>query len=156
MVCVLNVQDWVEFSYEHEAFHRHATILADVATAIPQEALRLETLQAIQREIEIGGVGAGQFLAMLNLCLGFLRRTGGYQHQPLGTYCELWLGKDAADLITKNTVFDQISLKHIVSLYEGLEDCVSNCIGNLVSQRYRYVFNLEIMPLLNCLLSARY
>jgi hypothetical protein len=131
------MQDWLEFPYKYESFHRHATILADVATAIPQEALRPDTLQAVQREIESGGVGAGQFLEMLNLCLGFLRRTGGHQQQALGAYCELWLGKDSAELISKSSVFDKICLKHIVSLYEGLEDSASNNIGMLVSQKYR-------------------
>lgn len=136
-ICLPNMQDWIEFPYKHEAFHRHATILADVATAIPQEVLRPETLQAVQREIESGGVGAGQFLEMMNLCLGFLRRTGGHQQQPLGAYCELWLGKDSAELFSKSTVFDKICLKHIVSLYEGLEDSASGSIGMLVSQKYK-------------------
>lgn len=133
------LQDWSDFQYEHEAFHRHATILADVAAAIPQEALRPETLQHIQREIEIAGVGAGQFLAMLDLCLGFLRRTGGYHLQPLGHYCKIWLGAESAELVTGNPIFDKIYLKQVVSLYEGLEDFASTCVENLVNPRYRCV-----------------
>jgi hypothetical protein len=122
--------------FKHEAFNKHATILGDVVKKIKQEPLQLETMQSIQREIDLGVVGVGQYLAMFDLLLGFLCRTSGDPFEPLAKYCQRWLAVDA-HLITEMSVFDEIQLRHIVSLYEGLEDCASVGVQSLVNSCYR-------------------
>ncbi|KAG0610191.1 hypothetical protein M758_7G045200 [Ceratodon purpureus] len=128
---------WEPFLYKHEAFHKHMTILSDVGELVRQLPLGSETLQGIQNEIEFTGtVGAGRYLATLDLCLGFLRRTGGDPTEALSSYCKRWLG-DEALLITRMHSFRTVQLQHIVSLYEGLEDSASVGIEALVNSRYR-------------------
>lgn len=113
------------------------TILSDVGDLVRQFPLGSETLQGIQNEIEFTGtVGAGRYLATLDLCLGFLRRTGGDPTERLGSYCKRWLG-DEALLIIRMHSFHTVQLQHVVSLYEGLEDSASVGIEALVNSRYR-------------------
>ena len=113
------------------------TILSDVENLIRQIPLGSETLQGIQNEIEFAGrVGAGRYLAILDICLGFLRRTAGDPVERLASYCERWVG-DEALLISRLHSFHNVQLQHIVSLYEGLEDSASLGIQVLVNSRYR-------------------
>jgi hypothetical protein len=112
------------------------TILSDVGDLVRQIPLGSETLQGIQNEIEFTGtVGAGRYLAILDLCLGFLRRTGGDPMERLVSYCKRWLG-DESLLIIQMHSFHNLQLQHIVSLYEGLEDSASVGIQALVNSRY--------------------
>lgn len=131
------VQPWEPFLYKHEAFHKHMTILSDVRNLVRQIPLGSETLQGIQNEIEFTDtVGAGRYLAILDLCLGFLRRTGGDPTERLGSYCQRWLGHEALLIVGMRSLYD-VQLQHILSLYEGLEDSASVGIQALVNSRYR-------------------
>lgn len=124
---------YVEFPYEHETFHRHATLLSDVAERVHQEKLSPETLRNIEREVR----GEGSLLGKLDLCLGFLRQTGGDPDELLGDYCKRWVTDEAEQQIMSKPVFDHVYLKHAVSLYEGLEDAASTEVGELVAPMYR-------------------
>lgn len=120
------------------------TILSDVGNLVPQIPLGSETLQSIQSEIELGTVGGGRYLATLDLCLGFLRRTGGDPTERLDSYCQRWLGEEAL-LITRMHTFPKVQLQHVVSLYEGLEDSASVGIHGLVNVRYRTPLSSDLV-----------
>lgn len=138
------LQQWEPFLYKHEAFHKHMTILSDVGELVPQVPLGSESLQGIQSEIELGTVGAGRFLAILDLSLGFLRRTGGDPTEGLDSYCERWLGQEA-HLLTRMHTFNKVQLQHVVSLYEGLEDSASAGIQSLVNVQYRTPLSTDLV-----------
>nr|XP_024402110.1 uncharacterized protein LOC112295119 isoform X3 [Physcomitrium patens] len=107
-----------------------------------------EILLQIQNEIEHDGVGAGQCLVILDVCLGFLRRTGGDPVEKLESYCRRWLGDQAFHLIQMHTL-KMVELQHVVSLYEGLEDLAGVDIQALVNLRYRTPLSPDLEEELN-------
>ncbi|KAI5073486.1 hypothetical protein GOP47_0011499 [Adiantum capillus-veneris] len=134
--------EYVEFAYQQESFQRHATLISDVREVVPQETLLTEKLANISRELALGALGAGQILANLELCLGFLRKTKADSSEPLRDYCKRWLDNEAHPFFAK-VVFDGVQVKHVVSLYEGLEESASSAVEELVTSRYRSKLDAE-------------
>ncbi|MCO5584286.1 hypothetical protein L7F22_038210 [Adiantum nelumboides] len=134
--------EYVEFPYQQESFQRHATLISDVRELVAQEMLPTEKLANISRELTLGALGAGQMLANLELCLGFLRKTKADPSEPLRDYCKRWLDNEAHPIFAK-AVFDGVQVKHVVSLYEGLEESASLAVEDLVTSRYRSKLDTE-------------
>ncbi|MCO5600108.1 hypothetical protein L7F22_054216 [Adiantum nelumboides] len=128
--------EYTEFPYQQESFQRHATLISDVIGRVTQDPLPTEKLSNINRELTLEGLGPWQLLVTLELCLGYLRRMNAEPSELLRDYCERWLGVDVHPIVQKG-VFDEIEVRHVVSLYEGLEAVASSAVEDMVSSSYR-------------------
>ncbi|KAI5056537.1 hypothetical protein GOP47_0028355 [Adiantum capillus-veneris] len=95
------------------------------------------------------GLGPWQLLVTLELCLGYLRRMNAEPSELLRDYCERWLGIDAHPILKKG-VFDEIEVRHVVSLYEGLEAVASSAVEDMVSSSYVADLDAELHKDLLC------
>eukprot|EP00897_Mesotaenium_endlicherianum_P008318 jgi/Mesen1/7514/ME000039S06732 len=134
---ILLTDELQEFQYQGEALCRQATLLADVTARVPQEALPPDLLRPVLEELRAARPGAGAFLSALQLCLSFVRRTGGSPEELLLAYCERWLAASAAELLRPQRTLCGVRLRHLASLYEALEDCLSVSIEDFVHSKYR-------------------
>ena len=116
-----------EMEYAGEASSHHAMILTSVAQQVPQLPLSSDTLHIITADLARASIGVGHLLAALNLCLGYLRKTGGDPRDLLSAYCARWL-EDGVASVCEHACLREVQLQHVVALYEGLEDCLSNHI----------------------------
>lgn len=141
--CHLDVSDLQDFPYEGESFSQHADVLSKVASKVAQGTLKEENVRAISIQVEDAGIGVGSVLASLHICLGYLEKTGGDPSEPLMDYAERWLDKSVSAMFD-STSLRNVQLRHIVCLYEGLEDVLSQSIEDFVHPNFRQPLTEEV------------
>ena len=117
-------QTFSRFSYSDELFHACSTILLEVEGLVPQKKLPKDVRNTIVKEDETFKKNLLEHLEVLIL---FLKKSGGSPEKPLYSYIKDWSSilprSFPADLLPKPR--DLIKLRHIVGLYEALEDLLA-------------------------------
>ncbi|CAG8557420.1 24661_t:CDS:2, partial [Racocetra persica] len=139
------------FVYHKEMFSGSMTILSEIKTLIPQERIP-EDKKAIfvGTYSNYGNYGEGgssalenpkELLSALEIILCFLKRTSGSDCDTLITeYIESWM--KLAVLKENNSSYKLLvkaglQLKHIVALYELVEEHVADVVATCIPQKYQ-------------------
>lgn len=139
--------EWEPFVFHLELFHGGADVLADVAAIVEQEPISADTAAAISTDglvIE----RASEILSDLELLISFIKRTGiaavGHSNWSSSSdmlivdFCKQWVKLSV--LLSKffqQTMLATMQLKHVVSLYEIVEEMVSDILLQFLASKYK-------------------
>ncbi|CAG8804176.1 35794_t:CDS:1, partial [Racocetra persica] len=143
------------FVYHREMFSRSMTILSEIKNLIPQEHIpedkKVILMGTYSNNKNSGGERSSgsvfslenpkELLSTLEIIISFLKRMPGGDHDILITdYIESWVklailkeNQNSCKLLLKTG----LQLKHIVALYELIEDHVTDVVDTYVSQQYQ-------------------
>lgn len=126
-----------QFAYKREMFQNHMTILDDVVALVPQEPLSRSLAREISDNPKVRQQ-ASDLISELEMLLCFLERTkGGDAEMTILEYCRQWLRLSTLDSpMLRKTVIGILQLKHVLGLYECVEDIVSDISVDFVPERY--------------------
>jgi len=129
---LIDMEKLVEFEFHLELFHGSSSILNDISAKIPQEKLSADKIHNIKTTIAITE-RAHHILATLDYVMCFAKKTGGDPNQAILEYMEKWK-LDVANL--KLGQLPSLQLKHLVALYEEVEDLLGKILAECVNQVY--------------------
>ena len=114
--------------FAKELFSEGGTVLRKIGENVLQEELPPEVLRAINTANEHSSKQVRDLLADLELVVCCLKKTGGKPDDSLVSYTEEWLQKFGRQLRNDILVNNQatLRLKHVVALYEAVEDVTTN------------------------------
>ncbi|XP_001629791.2 uncharacterized protein LOC5509270 [Nematostella vectensis] len=125
-----------EFVFSKRLFHDCAQILTELEQTVPQEPLPEEVKGGLKSLIEDRLENAKTLLENTEIVLCFLKRTGGKPDESLKMYTTIWKSQGfSKDLFPR--LHDNLRLKHVVALYEFLEDKLSDAAVSCVEKQYR-------------------
>ncbi|XP_078588710.1 uncharacterized protein LOC144869352 [Branchiostoma floridae x Branchiostoma japonicum] len=116
-----------KFAYANELFSASASILHDVSNHVPQELLATDTVSALRERNESDRI-AKPLLEHMEVVLFLLKRTKGKPSEPLVDYTKKWLSMLTSPFPVRllPEPHSAIQLKHVVHLYETLEDMMAD------------------------------
>jgi len=103
----------------------------DITAKITQEKLSPEKVSAIKNSTHVSE-RASYILASLDLVMCFAKKTGGDPFQSIQDYTNLW-HLDGANL---QIGLPNLQLKHLVALYEEVEDFLGKILAECVNPVY--------------------
>ncbi|CAJ0906429.1 11180_t:CDS:2 [Entrophospora sp. SA101] len=150
------------FSYHMELFQGYSRILSDIKNIIPQEPIPTEKLSLIRGEV--GNINnnifvsspqytnnyslddANNILSSLEVLLCFIKHNAiGQEDMLIQDYVKQWMKLSL--LMMKpafaNLLNADLSLKHIVALYEFVEEQVANRVIEYIDDVYKEGLTLE-------------
>ncbi|XP_072017839.1 uncharacterized protein [Amphiura filiformis] len=134
-------ETFTRFAYSDELFHACSTILLDVERleGLPQQKLPKDVTNAIVREDGKDPNFTKNLLEHLEVLLLFLKKTGGKPEQSLNSFIKEWSAilprSFPGNLLPKPR--ESIKLRHVISLYETLEDLMANNTISSLQSCYR-------------------
>ena len=114
--------------FANELFGEYGMVLRKISEIVPQDCLPKEALATMEAAYEHSPEHVRDFLADLELILCCLKNTGGSPDDSLFSYTEKWLSRfrrrrEHVILIRNQEI---LCLKHVVALYEAVEDMSTN------------------------------
>jgi len=125
------------FPYYLELFHGCHTILQNVKSTIKQE--ELSEVQVLTIRNNLGKMtNPHELLSLLNIILCVLKRDEKPPDTNLGEFClrSPLISPEEAKLLQRND-FSTLQLRHVVHLYEIVEDLVAESMITEIDSRYK-------------------
>ena len=128
-----------QFVFSQELFHACAGILNDLQQSILQEPLTSNIRGGILRLKESNLKNVQDLLEHLEVVVCLLKRTMGDPDQNLTVYTDKWLSMLPCPFPKSllQECCDSIMLKHVVALYQALEDILSEAAVDSMPDTYR-------------------
>lgn len=145
--------EWDPFPFHLELFHNGSDILNDVAAIVPQEPVPADAAAAMRTDAVLKE-RASEILSDVELLLSFIKRTGisatssdtvtsssssgSVWAISITDYCKQWvklsvlLGKSF-----QQTALATLQLRHVVGLYEIIEEMVSDVVMEFLEQKFK-------------------
>ncbi|XP_078659777.1 uncharacterized protein LOC144904631 [Branchiostoma floridae x Branchiostoma belcheri] len=127
-----------KFAYANELFSASASILHDVSSHVTQEPLATDSARALRERNESDRI-AKPLLEHMEVVLFLLKRTKGNPSEPLVDYTKKWLSMLTSPFPVHllPEPHSAIQLKHVVHLYETLEDMMADVTIESLSDCFR-------------------
>ena len=127
-----------KFVFSKELFHTCSNILNDLQQIIPQTCLTGDIKKGLcsLKERNLGSIQV--LLEHLEIVLFLLKRTGGNQEESLTEFTDRWLSNSRPfPKLLLPEPRPASRLKHVVALYECLEDILAESSADSVPDMYR-------------------
>ncbi|CAG8459689.1 1476_t:CDS:10, partial [Ambispora leptoticha] len=126
------------FLYHMELFHASMTLINDVKELIPQEPLPDRIKRNYNgQEGSISLENPMDLRSFLEILLCFVKRTAiSDGEMPIVEFIKQWMNR--SNSISENKIFQmELQLKHIVALYELIEDNVADLMMESIDNKYK-------------------
>jgi hypothetical protein len=145
-------QAYIEpFPYHMELFQGHMRILGDIKTLIPQQQIPSDKISLIlgvtnnsyryhSNNYSLSYDNASELLSSLEILLCFVKRTSvGNGETQIAEYVNQWM---RLSILLENKSFNDLlgaglCLKHLIALYELIEDQVANSVIQYVEEKFK-------------------
>jgi hypothetical protein len=124
--CHLDCKSIEEITYSSELFHGYTKLIGEISKIVAQEKIHIICSQIPPQKVT-------SLLQLLGLVMCYLKKTGGNPNQTIVSYCKALKiehnGFSDPQLVT-------MELRHVIDLYEKLEETTFSSIFNHLEQRY--------------------
>ncbi|CAG8490949.1 4682_t:CDS:10 [Ambispora gerdemannii] len=132
------------FLYHMESFHQSMTLINEVKVLLPQEPIPIQIKRNYNgQEGSLSFETPSDLRSSLEILLCFVKRTAIDDRDMLiAEYIKQWMSKSS---ISENKIFQVgMQLKHIVDLYELVEDKVADLMVDSVDNKYKSKISADI------------
>lgn len=141
-----------EFSFSGELFHTCANVLNELGATVRQEPLTENLKSALDRLKSESLKTAQDLLEHMEVVICLLKATGAPDDTlPLEDYTDRWLSSSRPfpkALLPEPS--KEFQLRHVVALYEGLEDLLAESAADTIHDDYRCSLPDELKMIAEC------
>ncbi|GES78826.1 hypothetical protein GLOIN_2v1764819 [Rhizophagus clarus] len=151
------------FPYHKELFQGHMRILGDIKTLIPQQQIPSDQISLIMgvtnnsyryhtNNYSLSYDNASELLSSMEILLCFVKRTSvGNGETQIAQYVNQWM---KLSILLENKSFTDLlgaglCLKHLVALYELVEDQVANSVIQYIDEKFKTEISEQIKQEIN-------